>query len=241
MVQVLQLLCSSALGLLARGHSHLSLELCVSPVELRLCHKTETWQRLVFCDLRNTQVLNLRLTASPPCVTFPFRLQLEEIFTVRHVVFGCLFVLLFMLHERRVIQFSGKGNHLTGVMSQGMLQTSSCFICLCAGVSVWSSAYYCLCHLQPAHSPEEVCLCYHVSLTTAFLAPLILCVSHSCSSLLFLLFHEIPREAASVCLRADVMAVLSPAKYRFLVSICQQYYRKGFEASSTPTAARQDS
>lgn len=59
-----------------------------------------------------------------------------------------------------------------------MLQTSSCFICLCAGASVWSSAYYWLCPLQPAHSPEEVCLCYHVSLTTAFLAPLILCVSH---------------------------------------------------------------
>lgn len=42
MVQVLQLLCSSALGLLARGHSHVSLELCVSPVEMRLCHKTGT-------------------------------------------------------------------------------------------------------------------------------------------------------------------------------------------------------
>lgn len=147
MVQVLHLLCSSALGLLARGHSHLSLELCVSPVEMRLCHKTETWQRLVFCDLRNTQVLNLRLTASPPCVTFPFRLQLEEIFTVRHVVFGCLFVLLFVLHERRVIQFSGKGNHLTGVMSRGCCKhpaalSASVLGFLCGAQPTTASAIY---------------------------------------------------------------------------------------------------
>lgn len=58
-----------------------------------------------------------------------------------------------------------------------MLQTSSCFTCLCAGLCVWSSAFCWLCHLQPAHPPEELCLCCHGSLSTAFLAPPSLCVS----------------------------------------------------------------
>lgn len=43
---------------------------------------------------------------------------------------------------------------------------------------------------------------------------------NSLSSLLFVLSHEILREVASVWLRADVMAVLSPAEYRFLFSVC---------------------
>lgn len=38
------------------------------------------------------------------------------------------------------------------------------------------------------------------------LAPVFLCVSHSYSSLLCVLFHEITREGDSVFLRADVMA-----------------------------------
>lgn len=236
MVQFLQLLCSTALGLLTRGRSHLSLELCVSPVEMRLCHKTETQQRLVFCDFRNKQVLNLTLTANLPCATFPFRLQLGEVFTMGHVLFGCLFAHLVMLHARRVIQSSGKGNHSVGVISQGMLQTSSCPICVLGFLCAAQPAAHC--HLQPAHPPEGVCLCYRLSLPTAFPAPLILCVSHSLSSLFFVLFHEILREGASICLRADVMAVLSPAEYRFLFSVCQQYYRKGFEASNPPNSCK---
>lgn len=98
MIPFLQLLHSSGLWLLTRAYCPLSLQLCVSsPVEIRLHHKMETQQRLVFCDLTNKQGLNLRLTASPPCITFPFRLQFREIFSMRNIwylgagLFICLF------------------------------------------------------------------------------------------------------------------------------------------------------
>jgi len=61
----------------------------------------ETWQRLVFCDLMNKQDLDLSLSANPPCITFPFNLQLREICSMRNMVFGDLFVHLFVFGDMK--------------------------------------------------------------------------------------------------------------------------------------------
>lgn len=92
---------------------------------------------------------------------------------------------------------------------------SSCFVCLCAGVFVWSSASCWLCHLQPAHPPEEVWLCCHLNLSTAFLAPLILCVRTPRAPSCLCCSIKSRKKELQVCFRADGSPVTSRIQVSF--------------------------